>query len=182
MQEVFPESRAARSFPAGERDGEQAEAEAVEPWRADAGGNQSASRETPDRTRCTRCGRQSVSGGLPALRRDLPPVQPPDTENRTSGGVGGCRGAIPGTRPDRRASPTGQKYRLGVCPTERILAIPAARYCTSSLALVYIEYRKVFVGQTPSPHFSSIPGNGVGGGAGCDFMVFGRHRLSVGPP
>ena len=30
-------------------------------------------------------------------------VQPPDTENRTSGGVGGCRGAIPGTRPDRFA-------------------------------------------------------------------------------
>ena len=28
-------------------------------------------------------------------------VQPPDAENRTSGGVGGCRGAIPGTRPDR---------------------------------------------------------------------------------
>ena len=28
-------------------------------------------------------------------------VQPPDRENRTSGGVGGCRGAIPGTRPDR---------------------------------------------------------------------------------
>ena len=27
-------------------------------------------------------------------------VQPPDAENRTSGGVGGCRGAIPGTRPD----------------------------------------------------------------------------------
>jgi hypothetical protein len=27
--------------------------------------------------------------------------QPPDAENRTSGGVGGCRGAIPGTRPDR---------------------------------------------------------------------------------
>ena len=29
-------------------------------------------------------------------------VQPPDTENRTSGGVGGCRGAIPVTRPDRQ--------------------------------------------------------------------------------
>ncbi len=27
-------------------------------------------------------------------------VQPLDTENRTSSGVGGCRGAIPGTRPD----------------------------------------------------------------------------------
>src|ERR1019366_4951611 len=26
--------------------------------------------------------------------------QPPDAENRTSGGVGGCRGAIPVTRPD----------------------------------------------------------------------------------
>jgi hypothetical protein len=32
--------------------------------------------------------------------------QPPDAENRTSGGVGGCRGAIPVTRPDRsRATP-----------------------------------------------------------------------------
>ena len=31
---------------------------------------------------------------------DLLTVQPPDAENRTSGGVGGCRGAIPGTRPD----------------------------------------------------------------------------------
>ena len=31
-------------------------------------------------------------------------VQPPDTENRTSGGVGGCRGAIPVTRPDRYIS------------------------------------------------------------------------------
>src|SRR5271167_3021200 len=29
-------------------------------------------------------------------------VQPLDTENRTSSGVGGCRGAIPGTRPDRQ--------------------------------------------------------------------------------
>src|ERR1017187_8905115 len=54
-----------------------------------------------------------------ALERDLPPLwlshalgssgllkrwfQPPDAENRTSGGVGGCRGAIPVTRPDRRA-------------------------------------------------------------------------------
>jgi len=28
-------------------------------------------------------------------------VQPPYAENRTYGGVGGCRGAIPGTRPDR---------------------------------------------------------------------------------
>ncbi|MBI3779084.1 MAG: hypothetical protein HY274_09285, partial [Gammaproteobacteria bacterium] len=28
-------------------------------------------------------------------------VQPPNAENRTFGGVGGCRGAIPGTRPDR---------------------------------------------------------------------------------
>jgi hypothetical protein len=27
-------------------------------------------------------------------------VQPLDAENRTSSGVGGCRGAIPGTRPD----------------------------------------------------------------------------------
>ena len=28
--------------------------------------------------------------------------QPPNAENRTFGGVGGCRGAIPGTRPDLR--------------------------------------------------------------------------------
>jgi hypothetical protein len=26
--------------------------------------------------------------------------EPPDAENRTSGGVGGCPGAIPVTRPD----------------------------------------------------------------------------------
>ncbi len=49
-----------------ERNGEQAEAEAVEPRRADAGGNQSASRETPDRTRCTRCGRQAAGIRRPA--------------------------------------------------------------------------------------------------------------------
>ena len=36
------------------------------------------------------------SGGL--LKRWF---QPPDAENRMSGGVGGCRGAIPVTRPDR---------------------------------------------------------------------------------
>ena len=29
-------------------------------------------------------------------------VQPPDAENRTSGGVGEFRGAIPGTQPDRK--------------------------------------------------------------------------------
>jgi len=34
-------------------------------------------------------------------------VQPPDAENRTSGGVGGCRGAIPGTRPDREPKESG---------------------------------------------------------------------------
>ena len=28
-------------------------------------------------------------------------VQPPYAENRTYGGVGGCRGEIPGTRPDQ---------------------------------------------------------------------------------
>src|SRR6185369_10925733 len=33
--------------------------------------------------------------------------QPPDAENRTSGGVGGCRGAIPGTRPDHQAGGSG---------------------------------------------------------------------------
>src|SRR5271154_549617 len=33
-------------------------------------------------------------------------VQPPDAENRTSGGVGGCRGAIPVTRPDPGYLPT----------------------------------------------------------------------------
>src|ERR1039458_3391826 len=36
------------------------------------------------------------SGGL--LKRWF---QPPDAENRMSGGVGGCRGAIPVTRPDQ---------------------------------------------------------------------------------
>jgi hypothetical protein len=29
-------------------------------------------------------------------------LQPPDTENRTSGGVGGCAGEIPRIRPVRR--------------------------------------------------------------------------------
>jgi len=35
------------------------------------------------------------------MRKPTRYVQPPDAENRTSGGVGGCRGAILGTRPDR---------------------------------------------------------------------------------
>ena len=34
----------------------------------------------------------------------------------------------------------------------------------------------------PNPHFSPIPGNGVVGCAGPDFMGFGRHRLSGGLP
>ena len=38
----------------GERNGEQAEAEAVEPWRAKAGGSPGACRETLDRKRCTK--------------------------------------------------------------------------------------------------------------------------------
>ena len=85
----------------------------MEPWRADAGGNQSASRETPDRTRCTRCGRQSVSAAGRPCGKTCRRVQPPDTENRTSGGVGGCRGAIPGTRPDRGASLIGPAESRG---------------------------------------------------------------------
>ena len=36
--------------------------------------------------------------------------------------------------------------------------------------------------QTLSPHFSPIPGNGVGGRAEWDFHGLGRQRLSVGPP
>jgi hypothetical protein len=35
-------------------------------------------------------------------------VQPPDAENRTSGGVGGWRGAIPVTQPDRGRPPHGE--------------------------------------------------------------------------
>ena len=38
----------------GERNGEQAEAEAVEPWRAEAGGSQGVCRVYPDRKRCTK--------------------------------------------------------------------------------------------------------------------------------
>ena len=38
-------------------------------------------------------------------KEDLWADQPPDAENRTSGGVGGCRGAIPGTRPDQKLAP-----------------------------------------------------------------------------
>jgi hypothetical protein len=39
-------------------------------------------------------------------------VQPPDAENRTSGGVGGCRGAILGTRPDQCSLKLKVRYRL----------------------------------------------------------------------
>ena len=42
-------------------------------------------------------------------------VQPPDAENRTSGGVGGWRGAIPVTPPDfAHEKPVGKPAR--VCP------------------------------------------------------------------
>jgi hypothetical protein len=34
-------------------------------------------------------------------KEDFRAIQSPYAENRTYGGVGGCRGAIPGTRPDR---------------------------------------------------------------------------------
>ena len=36
--------------------------------------------------------------------------QPPDAENRMSGGVGGCRGAIPVTRPDPGSADTRQTF------------------------------------------------------------------------
>ena len=58
-------------------------------------------------------------------------VQPPDTENRTSGGVGGCRGAIPGTRPDRRMSPLSP---LSSCP----LLFPALR---GGIAFIFVPPR-----------------------------------------
>jgi hypothetical protein len=43
-----------------------------------------------------------------------PLVQPPDAENRMSGGVGGWPGAIPATRPDRgvHSEPTTVHARL----------------------------------------------------------------------
>ena len=49
MQEVSRSPGPQGPSPLGERDGEQAEAEAVEPWRANAGGKLSVSRETLDR-------------------------------------------------------------------------------------------------------------------------------------
>src|ERR1700694_2854607 len=46
-----------------------------------------------------------LSGSIGPCKPVRLPVQPPDAETGTSGGVGGCRGAIPGTRPDLK-SPT----------------------------------------------------------------------------
>ena len=99
MKKGFPEPRTQRSFPVGGTQGEQAEAEAVEPWRADAGGSQSVSRETPDRKRCTRPGGRRLSAAGQPCGATSRWVQPPDTENRTSGGVGGCRGSSPAPDP-----------------------------------------------------------------------------------
>ena len=56
-------------------------------------------------------------------KEDLWTGQSPDAENRTSGGVGGCRGAIPGTRPDRGPgfgvatieSDGGSRIKTGPC-------------------------------------------------------------------
>ncbi len=119
MQEVFRSPGPRGPSPLGERDGEQAEAEAVEPQRADAGGNQSASRETPDRTRCTRCGRQPLFGGLPALRRDLPPGP---TAGYGKPYVRWC-GRVPGRNP---RYPTRSPYRGNVEAPERGLASAAS--------------------------------------------------------
>src|ERR1035438_7951034 len=41
-------------------------------------------------------------------------VQPPYAENRTYGGVGGCRGAIPGTRPDEDRVDYVGEYRVAL--------------------------------------------------------------------
>src|ERR1035441_3802126 len=59
-------------------------------------------------------------------------VQPPYAENRTYGGVGGCRGAIPGTRPDLSFVPPGQGLS-GFChlrhsePAQALDFIPAVQ-------------------------------------------------------
>ena len=46
-------------------------------------------------------------------------VQSLDAENRTSSGVGGCRGAIPGTRPDRENARARTPWnRVSQCHTE----------------------------------------------------------------
>jgi hypothetical protein len=50
--------------------------------------------KAPNRSECSR------SPVCASGKEDLWTDQPPEAENRTSGGVGGCRGAIPGTRPD----------------------------------------------------------------------------------
>jgi hypothetical protein len=75
--------------------------------------------KAPNRSEC------SVSPVCVPGKEDLWTGQPPDAENRTSGGVGGCRGAIPGTRPDRgdrrgscsswRFSPVHRRSASGSC-------------------------------------------------------------------
>jgi len=47
-------------------------------------------------------------------RNNMPMVQPPDAENRMSGGVGGWPGAIPVTRPDPGGPPYNQRVLKGV--------------------------------------------------------------------
>ena len=62
-------------------------------------------------------------------------VQPRDTENRTSGGVGGCRGTIPVTRPDRflrrkvaRCAPRADWEALLTRPGFSVTKTPRSRF------------------------------------------------------
>ncbi len=93
-------------------------------------------------------------------------VQPPDTENRLSG-VGGCRGAIPVTRPDRRGLTT---LNSQATPCQRsgtnwlpstVTSIPAVPSTTSSMVLVFsvsISVNPVMVRKTQKPlSFIQVP-------------------------
>ena len=71
--------------------------EAVQPRRGQSGGGEVEALRT-----CRMKARHEplIPAGVCGLRLVRRRVQPLNTENRTFGGVGGCRGAIPGTRPD----------------------------------------------------------------------------------
>ena len=76
--------------------------EAVQPWRGQGGGGETEALRT---FRLNAMHGNLMVDAIGFLRLRLSRrVQPLDTENRTSSGVGGCRGAIPGTRPDRGTS------------------------------------------------------------------------------
>ena len=70
----------------------------MQPWRGQGGGGETEALRT---FRLNAMHGNLMVDAIGFLRLRLSRrVQPLDTENRTSSGVGGCRGAIPGTRPD----------------------------------------------------------------------------------